>query len=194
MFIVPSSTAAPGKEASRVLRLEGNPAYSTLLALLQSSSFAHNRPIFGSLYMRKRIILPLGAAFCLSFASPAGGQEKATAVPRDKAALLAAEQARVELQHQVNSEKSRIIDRLGGFPKDQRKKTLLNQVKNSLILQQAHNNEGGQNRAQGLRKASPDTAASTSKVIAHINSLPVAERKFALREAMKALKGKKLEK
>jgi hypothetical protein len=140
--------------------------------------------------MRKKTILPLGAAFCLSIASLASGQETAP----DKAALLAAEQARVKLQNQVSAEKGRIINRVGRLPQNQRKKALATQVKNSLILQQAHHSEGGENQTQGLRKANPDTAASTSEMIARLNSLPATERKNALREAMKALKGKKLEK
>jgi hypothetical protein len=141
--------------------------------------------------MRKKTILPLGAAFCLSIASLASGQETAP----DKAALLAAEQARVKLQNQVNAEKGRIVNRVGRLPQNQsRKAELVNQVKNSLILQQAHNSESGEHQAQGLRKANPDTATSMSEIIARINSLPATERKHALREAMKTLKGKKLEK
>lgn len=139
--------------------------------------------------MRKKTILSLGAALCLSLVSLASGQET---VP-DKAALLAAEQARVKLQNQVNAEKGRIINRVARLPQNQRKKVLANQVKNSLILQQAHDSEGGANQTQGLRKANPDTTASTSEMIARLNNLPTAERKYALREAMKALKGEKLE-
>lgn len=148
--------------------------------------------------MRKKTILWLSVAVCLSFASPASGQEKgperAASVPPDKAALLAAEQARVKLQSEVNAEKGRIMNRIGGLPQHQRKRALVDQVKASLILQHAHKSEGSLNRVQGLRQANTDTAATTSKVIADINSLPAAERKHALREAMKALKGKKLEK
>jgi hypothetical protein len=137
--------------------------------------------------MRKKNILPLGAAFCLSFASLASGQETAP----DKAALLAAEQARVKLQNQVTAEKGRIINAVGRLPQNQsRKAGLANQVKNSLILQQAHASEGGENQAPGLRKANPAATASSSEIIARINRLPAAERKSALREAMKALKDK----
>ena len=146
--------------------------------------------------MRKKTILSLGAAFCLSFASLASGQEtapeRAASAPPDKAALLAAEQARVKLQNQVNAENGRIVNAVGRLPKNQRKKALANQVKNSLILQQAHDSEGGENQAQGLRKANLEAVASMSEIIARINRLPVAERKYALREAMMALKGKKL--
>jgi hypothetical protein len=141
--------------------------------------------------------LPLGAAFCLSFASLASGQERAperaASVLPDKAALLAAEQARVTLQNQVNAEKGRIINRVGRLPQLQRKKALANQVKNSLILRQARESEDGDNQAQALRKANPEAAAFMSEIIARINRLPAAERKHALRQAMKALKGKKLE-
>ncbi|MCI0694757.1 hypothetical protein L0337_22470 [candidate division KSB1 bacterium] len=146
--------------------------------------------------MRQKTILPLGAAFCLSFASLASGQEtapeRAASVPPDKVALHAAEQARVKLQNQVNAEKGRIINRVGRLPQNQRKKALINEVKNSLILQQARDSEGGENQAQGLRKPNPEMAAM-SEIIARINSLPAAERKHALRQAMKAHKGKKLE-
>jgi hypothetical protein len=148
--------------------------------------------------MRKKTILSLGAAFCLSFASLVNGQEiapeRAASAPPDKAALQAAEQAAVKLQNQVHAEKGRIVNAVGRLPKNQsRKAGLANQVKNSPILQQAHNSEGSENQAQGLRKANPEVVASTSEIIARINRLPAAERKSALREAMKALKGKKLE-
>ncbi len=148
--------------------------------------------------MRKKTILSLGAAFCLSLASLVSGQEtapeRAASAPPDKAALLAAEQARVKLQNQVTAEKGRIINRVSRFPQSQRKKALADQVKNSLILQQAHNSEGGENQAQGLRKANSEAAASMNEIVMRINSLPAAERKNALHEAMKALKGRKLEK
>ncbi|GEM_PF-6787777 len=139
--------------------------------------------------MRKKTILLLGAAFCLSFASLVSGQEAA----RDKAALQAAEQARVKLQNQVTAEKSRIMNAVGRLPQNQRKKALANEVKNSLILQQARASEGDGKQTQGLRKADPEAVASMSEIVARINNLPAAERKHALREAMKALKGKKVE-
>jgi hypothetical protein len=140
--------------------------------------------------MRKKTILPLGAAFCLSFASLVNGQEAA----RDKTALQAAEQARVKLQNQVNAEKSRIMNAVDRLPQNQRKKALGNEVKNSLILQQARDSEGDGKQAQGLSKVNPEAVASMSEIVARINNLPAAERKHARREAMKALKGKKLEK
>ncbi|MGH7596387.1 MAG: hypothetical protein ACREOI_08540 [bacterium] len=138
--------------------------------------------------MRKKVILSLGTAFCLSFASLASSQEAP-----EKAALLTTEQARVKLQNQVNAEKSRIINRVGQLPQNQRKKALANQVENSLILQQARNSEVDENQAPGLRKANSETAASMREIIVRLNNLPVAERKKALRETIKALKGKKQE-
>lgn len=148
--------------------------------------------------MRLKTILPIGAAFCLSFVSLASGQEtapeRAASLPPNKAALHAAEQARVKLENQVNAEKARIINRVGRLPQNQRKKALAKEVKNSLILQQARDSENGENQTQSLRKADPETITSMSETIARINRLPAAERRYALHEAMKALKGKKLEK
>jgi hypothetical protein len=83
--------------------------------------------------MLHKTIFSLNAAFWLSFVSLASGQETAP----EKAALLAAEQARVKLQNQVNEEKGRIINRVGRLRQNQRKEALADQVKNSLILQQA---------------------------------------------------------
>jgi hypothetical protein len=147
--------------------------------------------------MRQKTILPLSVAFYLSFVSLVSGQEtapeRAASAPPDKATLLAAEQARVKLENQVNAEKGRIISRVNRLPQNERRKALANEVKNSLILQQARESEEGENQAQGLRKANPETAASMSEIIARINRLPAAERKYALREAMKAHKGKKLD-
>lgn len=148
--------------------------------------------------MCKKIILPLGAAFCLSLASLASGQEaapeRAASLPPDKAALRATEQARMKLQNQVTAEKSRIINRVSRLPQNQsRKAGLAGQVKNSLILQQARDSEEDENQRQSLRKTNIDTSASVSEIIARINRLPAAERKYALREAMQTLKGKKLE-
>jgi hypothetical protein len=166
---------------------------STLLALFTAIRFCRHSKIQSGEYMRKKNILSLSAAFCLSFSSLVSGQE-AAAVPPNKAALLAAEQAAMKRQDQVNTEKGRIIKAVGRLPKNQsRKAGLANQVKNSLILQQARDSEGGGNQVQSLRKANSDTAASTSALIARINRLPAAERKHALREAMQALKGRKVE-
>jgi hypothetical protein len=137
--------------------------------------------------MHQKTILSLGAAFCLSLTSLVSGQET------DKAALLAEKQAREKLQKQVNTEKNRIVNRVGQRPVEMRKKALANQVKASTILQQARAQEEGENPTQGLGKASPEPTVSKSEIIKRINSLPVAERRNALREAMKELKGKKLE-
>lgn len=147
--------------------------------------------------MLKKTILPLSAVLCVSLASLAAGQEtaseRAASVPPDKAALLAVEQARVKLKKQVDTEKNRIIDRVNRLPQNQHEKALTNEVKNSLIFQQAHRSEGGEQQAQSLRKANLEAVVSMSEIIARINRLPSAERKYALHEAMKARKGKKLE-
>lgn len=139
--------------------------------------------------MRAKTILALGAAFCLSFASLASSQETAP----DKTALQAAEQSRVKLQNQVNAEKEHIINQVGRLPQDQRRKALADLVKNSPILKQAHASERDENQTQELRQANPDTAVAMSEIIARLNRLAAVERKYALHEAIKALKGKKLE-
>ena len=139
--------------------------------------------------MRPKTIVSLGAALFLSFVSLPSSQEAAP----DKATLRATEQARAKLQNQVHAEKARMINQINQLPQDQRPRALSNAVKNSLILQQARGSEEEENQAQDLRKVNSETEVSMSEIIAHINSLPVAERKYALREAMKALKGKKLE-
>ena len=139
--------------------------------------------------MRPKTILLLGTTFYLSLVALASGQEGG----QDKVALQAAEQSRVNLQAQVNVEKDRIINQVVRLPQDQRKKALIDQVKNSPIMQQAHASESGESQTESLRKVNPETAISMSEIIARINSMPVLERKYALREAMKALKGKKLE-